>query len=82
MPRPSLRRHGAWAWAAHLRLGRGEEKTGGREKPALLGDAFEAVVAAIYLDAGMPAAREFIIRTLIDAVPGNRKAVELGTLRS
>src|ERR1700737_861765 len=51
----------------HLRLGRGEEKTGGREKRALLGDAFEAVVAAIYLDAGMPAAREFIMRTLIDA---------------
>jgi ribonuclease-3 len=51
----------------HLRLGRGEEKTGGREKPALLGDAFEAVVAAIYLDAGLPAAREFVVRTLIDA---------------
>src|SRR5580658_6314209 len=32
----------------HLRLGRGEEKTGGREKPALLADAFEAVVAAVY----------------------------------
>ncbi len=36
----------------HLRLGRGEEKTGGRDKPALLADAFEAVVAAIYLDGG------------------------------
>src|ERR1700681_1108083 len=33
----------------HLRLGRGEEKTGGRDKPALLADAFEAVIAAIYL---------------------------------
>src|SRR5262249_3841407 len=31
----------------HLRLGRGEEKTGGRDKPALLADAFEAVVAAV-----------------------------------
>lgn len=61
----------------HLRLGRGEEKTGGREKPALLGDAFEAVVAAIYLDAGMPAAREFVIRTLIDASLES-KGVELG----
>ena len=37
----------------HLRLGRGEEKTGGREKPALLADAFEAVVAAVYMDAGL-----------------------------
>ena len=35
----------------HLRLGRGEEKTGGREKQTLLADAFEAVVAAVYLDA-------------------------------
>jgi len=47
-----------------LRLGRGEEKTGGREKPALLADAFEAVVAAIYLDGGLEAAREFLRRTL------------------
>jgi|SRR5665213_1218617 len=52
----------------HLRLGRGEEKTGGREKPALLGDAFEALVAAIYLDAGLDPAREFVTRTLIDGV--------------
>src|SRR5712664_1116026 len=44
----------------HLRLGRGEEKTGGREKPALLADAVEAVVAAIYLDAGLAAAREML----------------------
>src|SRR5215472_11350737 len=43
---------------AHLRLGRGEEKTGGREKPALLADAFEAVVAAMYLDGGLEPARE------------------------
>jgi ribonuclease-3 len=51
----------------HLRLGRGEEKTGGRQKPALLADAFEAIVAAIYLDAGLSAAREFVGRTLLDA---------------
>jgi ribonuclease III len=51
----------------YLRLGRGEEKTGGRQKPALLADTFEAVVAAIYLDAGLAAAREFAARTLLDA---------------
>jgi ribonuclease III len=51
----------------HLRLGKGEEKTGGREKPALLADACEAVVAAIYLDAGLPAARGFVKRALLDA---------------
>src|SRR5271156_3118070 len=46
-----------------LRLGRGEEKTGGRDKPALLADAFEAVVAAIYLDGGLGPARELLERT-------------------
>ncbi len=51
----------------YLRLGRGEEKTGGREKPALLADAFEALVAAIYLDAGLVAAREFVGRALLEA---------------
>jgi ribonuclease-3 len=50
----------------YLRLGRGEEKTGGRDKPALLADAFEAVVAAIYLDSGIDAAREMLRRTLFD----------------
>lgn len=50
----------------HLRLGRGEEKSGGREKPALLADAFEAVVAALYLDAGLPAARQMLRRTLFE----------------
>jgi ribonuclease-3 len=50
----------------HLRLGRGEEKTGGREKPALLADAFEAVVAAVYLDAGLGPAREMLKRLLFE----------------
>jgi len=50
----------------HLRLGRGEEKTGGREKQTLLADAFEAVVAAVYLDAGLAAARELLQRVLFE----------------
>src|ERR1700730_9324585 len=50
----------------HLRLGRGEEKTGGREKQTLLADAFEAVLAAIYLDAGLSAAREVLCRALFE----------------
>lgn len=49
----------------HLRLGRGEEKTGGRDKPALLADAFEAVVAAIYLDGGLHPARELLKKTVL-----------------
>jgi ribonuclease III len=59
----------------YLRLGKGEEKTGGREKPALLADAFEALVAAIYLDAGLSATREFVKRALLDTameVEGSR----------
>jgi ribonuclease III len=50
----------------YLRLGPGEEKTGGREKKRLLADAYEAVVGAIYLDAGLPAAAAFLRRTLLD----------------
>jgi ribonuclease III len=51
---------------AHLRLGRGEEKTGGREKSAILADAYEAVIAAVYLDGGLTAARNVIERTLLN----------------
>jgi ribonuclease-3 len=45
-----------------LRLGRSEMISGGRRKMALLGDAMEAVIAAVYLDAGFDAARELILR--------------------
>lgn len=46
----------------HLLLGRGEEKTGGRRKQALLADGYEALIAAIYLDGGMEQAHAFIAR--------------------
>ena len=45
----------------YLRLGRGEEMTGGRERPSICADAFEAVIAAIYLDGGIEAARSFVL---------------------
>jgi len=45
---------------ALLLLGRGEEKTGGRGKSALWADAFEAVIAALYLDGGLPAAAHLV----------------------
>lgn len=47
-----------------LRLGRGEEATGGRTKPSILADTFEALTAAIYKDGGLRAARAFVIRHL------------------
>jgi ribonuclease III len=50
----------------YLRLGRGEEKTGGRTKPALLADVYEALIAAIYLDGGLEAARGFVRRSLVE----------------
>ena len=50
----------------YLRLGRGEEKSGGRNKTALLVDALEAVLAAIYLDGGMAPARDFIVRQIMN----------------
>lgn len=42
-------------------LGRGEEKTGGRQKQAILADSYEALIAAVYLDGGVDAARAFIV---------------------
>ena len=52
----------------HLLLGRGEERTGGRLKPAILADGYEALIAAIYLDGGLPAASAFLLREFQDAV--------------
>jgi len=52
----------------HLILGRGEEKTGGRFKQALLADAYEALIAAIYLDGGLDAADAFLRRELKEAI--------------
>jgi len=49
----------------YLRLGRGEEKSGGRNKPALLADALEAVLAAIYLDGGLEPARRLILQRIV-----------------
>jgi ribonuclease III len=49
----------------YLRLGRGEERSGGRNKTALLVDALEAILAAIYLDGGMQPAHAFILREIL-----------------
>ena len=49
----------------YLRLGRGEEKSGGRGKTALLVDALEAILAAVYLDGGLEAARQFVVHYIV-----------------
>ncbi|HZQ68439.1 MAG TPA: ribonuclease III [Terriglobales bacterium] len=51
---------------AYLNLGRGEEKSGGRSKTALLVDALEAVIAAIYLDGGLEPARAFVLEAIVE----------------
>ena len=50
-----------------LLLGRGEKVTGGRERSSILADAFEAVLAAIYLDGGIEQAKRFVLRFLKEA---------------
>jgi ribonuclease-3 len=52
----------------HVLLGRGEEKTGGRQKQALLADTCEALIAAIYLDGGLDEARRFVLREMAEDV--------------
>jgi len=54
----------------HLRLSRGEEKTGGRTKRAILADAYESVIGAIYLDGGVEAAAGFVDRQIGEYVDG------------
>jgi ribonuclease III len=49
----------------HLLLGRGEEMSGGREKKALLANALEALIAALYLDAGMEPVRLFVVQHIV-----------------
>jgi ribonuclease-3 len=63
---------------SELRLGRGEERTGGREKPSLLADTFEAVVAAVYLDGGIGSGRAFVRRHLGTVLYGTRDARDAG----
>lgn len=61
----------------HLRLGPGEEKTGGREKKRLLADAYEAIVGALYVDGGLETAAAFLHRTLIEpALAGGGTTLE------
>ena len=59
----------------YLRLGKGEEQNGGRKRASILSDAVEAVIAAMYLDAGMETAAGFIHRCLLDDI----RAIETPT---
>lgn len=52
----------------YMRLGKGEANTGGRERPSILADMVEAIIAAIYLDSGMDEARSFIMKNVLGDV--------------
>jgi ribonuclease-3 len=49
-----------------LRMGRGEEQSGGREKPAILADTLEAIIGAVFFDSGYIAARAFVTRVFAE----------------
>jgi ribonuclease III len=72
------------ALGEYLRVGRGEEKTGGRRKQALLADAYEAILAAVFFDGGFDAARAVVKSTLaleLDLVsPANAAATDYKTM--
>ena len=63
---------------SHLLLGKGEDAAGGRTKPSILADAFEAVIAAVYIDRGFGVARDLVLRCLSERIaaaaagPGGR----------
>ena len=79
---PSLARRAAGLGLPDLlRLGRGEEKTGGRKKTSLWADAYEAVVAVLYLDGGLEAARRFVREQFADQIAG-RTALPLADHKS
>ncbi|WP_338555887.1 ribonuclease III [Paenibacillus sp. KS-LC4] len=59
------------ALGAYVLLGRGEEQLGGRQRPALLADLFEAFVGAIFLDAGMDRARAFLEEHVFPHIESN-----------
>ncbi len=52
----------------YIRLGKGEENTGGRSRPSILADAVEATIAAMYLDGGMEVAEQFILSRVLNGL--------------
>jgi len=68
--------------AEHILLGKGEENQGGRGRPALLSDAFEAVVGALFLDGGYDAARAFVAKIFHGVWPARPAAPKAKDFKS
>lgn len=67
----------------YLMMSKGEEMTGGRNRDSILGDAFEAVLGAIYLDAGFEEAKNFVLNHMekyIDHIEENEEIIDYKTL--
>ena len=58
----------ACGFGQYIRLGKGEEKSGGRERATILGDLWEAFLGALYLDQGLPAVEKFLNQVMIPQV--------------
>ncbi len=67
---------------SRLRLGKGEESIGGREKRSILADAMEAVIGAVYLDGGMNEARELVLELLTDRISDAAAAPDVADYKS
>ena len=64
----------------YLRLGKGEERNGGRERKTLLANALEAVIAAIHIDGGIDAAREFTVEHILQVLDSGETMESMGLL--
>ena len=61
---------------AHMRLGKSEDRQGGRDKPAILADVCEAVIGALYLDGGLPSAEAFVLKYWADFLASTSEATK------
>ncbi len=68
--------------APAIRLGKGEELSGGRKRQALLADCLEALIGALYLDQGWQAVREFVVRVFRDALECERASDKVWDFKS
>ena len=64
----------------YILLGKGEIMTGGKQRPSILSDAFESVIAAIYLDGGMDEAKKFVLRFVSKSTTDTVQATDYKTL--
>lgn len=67
-----------WNLGRYIRMSKGEELTGGRQRAALLADGVEAVIAAVYLDQGMETAKKFVVKSFLEIIDlANRNEIVL-----